>query len=63
MMRWLWRLCVPGTLYSAAAWAALASWDIFVTPRPPVAVIDMILAALNLYSWDYQRRHRAGGAS
>lgn len=71
MIRKLWRAFVPGSLPIVCWWAALlvllnlVPAALFGVDRVSVVsiVLDATLFVLNLYSWDYQRRARAGEPS
>jgi hypothetical protein len=69
MMRIVWFLFVPGELFAVIWWALIAAgwlcfWIFDISEAGAFnAAIDAVIALLNLYSWDFQRRQRDGGAS
>ncbi len=62
MMRWLWLTVIDGKTFSVIWWAAFSGYSAAKGDWTLAAVYAALLA-LNAYSWDYQRRRRAGGAS
>ncbi len=69
MIRIIWLMFVPGELFAVIWWALIAvAWLglwIFGYSEAGAfnAAIDVVIALLNLYSWEFQRRQRKGGAS
>lgn len=59
MIRFLWRAFVPGTGFAVWWWLAWLGLAVFMDWRGPIVGYGIIFA-LNLYSWDYQRRRAAG---
>lgn len=59
MIRFLWRAYVPGTQGWVWFWLILLGISIY-GQNPYAMVYNATLFALNLYSWDYQRRRAAG---
>lgn len=52
----LWRIFVPGDRFGICVWIiALALSSLRDDPHFPV--IQLVMIALNLWSYDYQRRH------
>ena len=60
MMRCLWHALVPGTQMIICFWLFCIGIDIYFERGVALLLIDATLFALNLYSWDYQRRHGGG---
>lgn len=58
--RYIWLALVNGEVWSLFWWAALLVFDL-ATARWVDLLVDAPLLLLNLYSWDFQRRQRAGG--
>jgi apolipoprotein N-acyltransferase len=58
MMRRVWFFFVPGHRYAWLYWLFIAAIEACFDWWRPSAVASIIIAALNAYSWDYQRRHR-----
>lgn len=59
MIRTLWRLFVPGYRLFIVYWLACAGDSIY-REHYEFAALWAILAILNAYSYDYQRRRAAG---
>lgn len=58
-MRWLWRQFVPGEMVFVLVWIGSAIYKL-ATQQYPWVLFNCVMAALNLYSWDWQRRRAAG---
>lgn len=56
MMRWWWRTFVPGRALECIWWAAWSALQ-FRHGGYFWAVLNCVMTLLNLWSWDYQRRH------
>ncbi len=59
LWRIIWRGLVPGSRVIIAYWLAWAAYDAY-RERYALAAAWAILAILNAYSYDYQRRRAAG---